>query len=280
MELGRGERAVLHGRDERLPVLGPGDQRRRQPATRVERERAGRVGVHEVESGAGPMPASSRDPEAARTVFQPMCGRIGAVSRSTVPGHWPHPSVRTPCSTPSANSTCMPTQMPSTGLDPASLRSITTSPRTARNPAMHAANAPTPGTTSPSALSAVSASAVTVVSAPGDPPPAGNNSKTQQPSLERQQNATTVVDPRAGTAVGSGGSPPRAGTGGGSGGSPPRTGQASQDALGAGDAGVAGVGGDGCAECAGDGLELCFDDVVRVAAGDVQVQADARRRRH
>ena len=35
-----------------------------------------------------------------------------------------------------------------------------------RSPAMHAANAPTPGTTSPSALSAASGSAVTTVSAP------------------------------------------------------------------------------------------------------------------
>ena len=36
------------------------------------------------------------------------------------------------------------------------------SPPTARSPAMHAANAPTPGTTSPSAASAAAVSAVTV----------------------------------------------------------------------------------------------------------------------
>jgi hypothetical protein len=40
------------------------------------------------------------------------------------------------------------------------------SPRTARSPDMHAAKAPTPGTTNPSAFSAASASAVTVTSAP------------------------------------------------------------------------------------------------------------------
>ncbi len=60
----------------------------------------------------------------------------------------------------------MPTQMPSTGRPPASRRSITWSPRTARSPAMQAANAPTPGTTSPSASIAALASAVTSVSAP------------------------------------------------------------------------------------------------------------------
>ncbi len=60
----------------------------------------------------------------------------------------------------------MPTQMPSTGREPASRRSMIWSPRTSRSPAMHAANAPTPGTTRPSALSAVSQSAVISVSAP------------------------------------------------------------------------------------------------------------------
>lgn len=40
------------------------------------------------------------------------------------------------------------------------------SPRTDRSPAMHAANAPTPGTTSPSAARAASQSAVTVTSPP------------------------------------------------------------------------------------------------------------------
>ena len=39
-------------------------------------------------------------------------------------------------------------------------------PSTAASPAMHAANAPTPGTTSPSAFRAASVSAVTTTSAP------------------------------------------------------------------------------------------------------------------
>ena len=43
---------------------------------------------------------------------------------------------------------------------------ITSSPPTAVNPDMQAANAPTPGTTSPSAASAAERSAVTVTSAP------------------------------------------------------------------------------------------------------------------
>ena len=44
-----------------------------------------------------------------------MCGSTGAVSRSTTPGQQPQPAVRSPCSSPASNSTCMPTQMPSTG---------------------------------------------------------------------------------------------------------------------------------------------------------------------
>ena len=60
----------------------------------------------------------------------------------------------------------MPTQIPSTGREPASRLPMITSPRIARSPAMQAANAPTPGTTSPSQFSAASASAVTVTSAP------------------------------------------------------------------------------------------------------------------
>ena len=43
---------------------------------------------------------------------------------------------------------------------------ITSSPPTASNPAMQAANAPTPGTTSPSAARAASRSAVTVTAVP------------------------------------------------------------------------------------------------------------------
>lgn len=46
----------------------------------------------------------------------------------------------------------MPTQMPSTGRPPDSLRPMIQSPRTPLSPAMQASNAPTPGTSSPSAF--------------------------------------------------------------------------------------------------------------------------------
>ena len=73
-------------------------------------------------------------PPATSTVFQPMCGTTGACSRSTTPGHSSQPSVSTPCSTPRSNSTCMPTQMPSTGRPPASRRPITSWPRDRAQP--------------------------------------------------------------------------------------------------------------------------------------------------
>ncbi len=60
----------------------------------------------------------------------------------------------------------MPTQMPSTGRPPASRWPMMRSPRTAFSPAMHAANAPTPGTTRPSAASATCGSAVTSTCTP------------------------------------------------------------------------------------------------------------------
>ena len=60
----------------------------------------------------------------------------------------------------------MPTQMPSTGRLRSSRWAISLSPPTARSPAMQAANAPTPGTASPSQSSAASASAVTSTCAP------------------------------------------------------------------------------------------------------------------
>ena len=60
----------------------------------------------------------------------------------------------------------MPTQIPSTGRAAASRWPMIASPPIARSPVMQAANAPTPGTTSPSQLSAGPAAAVTVTSAP------------------------------------------------------------------------------------------------------------------
>ena len=50
----------------------------------------------------------------------------------------------------------MPTQMPITGRPPASRRPTIQSPRASRSPFMQAANAPTPGTSSPSAFMALS----------------------------------------------------------------------------------------------------------------------------
>ncbi len=67
---------------------------------------------------------------------------------------------------PSANNTCMPTQMPSTGRDAMSRRSTMRSPATDSSPRMQASYAPTPGTTSPSAFSATDGSDVSVTSAP------------------------------------------------------------------------------------------------------------------
>ena len=121
---------------------------------------------------------------APSTVFQPMCGTIGACSRSTTPGHSSQPSVSTPCSTPRSNSTCMPTQIPSTGRPPASRRPITRSPRTRRSPAMHAANAPTPGTTSPSASCASWMSAVSVTSRAGALDRAHGGAEIPRPVVE------------------------------------------------------------------------------------------------
>jgi hypothetical protein len=60
----------------------------------------------------------------------------------------------------------MPTQMPSTGR-PAATRSAITGPAPSCSiPAMQAAYAPTPGTTSPSAVAANDKSLVTVTSTP------------------------------------------------------------------------------------------------------------------
>ena len=60
----------------------------------------------------------------------------------------------------------MPTHTPSTGRPAATRSAMILSPLIFRRPVMHASNAPTPGTTSPSAFSAASLSAVTSTSAP------------------------------------------------------------------------------------------------------------------
>ena len=60
----------------------------------------------------------------------------------------------------------MPTQTPSTGRPAATRSAMIRSPAILRRPVMHASNAPTPGTTSPSAAAAAPASAVTSTDAP------------------------------------------------------------------------------------------------------------------
>ncbi len=60
----------------------------------------------------------------------------------------------------------MPTHTPSTGRPAATRSAMILSPPISRSPVMHASNAPTPGTKSPSADAAAPASAVTSTSAP------------------------------------------------------------------------------------------------------------------
>lgn len=93
VELGGPERAVLDRRHERLPVRGPGDQRRVDPrAVRLQLPVPHPVGVDEVEAGVRvQVEANIRLPSGASTVFQPMCGTTGASSGSTVPGHSSQP---------------------------------------------------------------------------------------------------------------------------------------------------------------------------------------------
>ena len=151
------QRPVLHRGHERLAVLGPGDQRRAAGARiGVELPAAHAVGVHEVE----PLPLHARRIASTRP-GRPRCSSPCAAG--SAPG-----SARRSPATPRtlrcarrarrrrSNRTCMPTQMPSTGRPPASRRPMTLGPCTAVSPAMHAANAPTPGTTRPSASKATS----------------------------------------------------------------------------------------------------------------------------
>ena len=167
VELGGTQGAVLDGGDEPVSaVLGPGDQRGAgvavgDQAPTTARRRSGRS-----RSAPPRRRRTAPEPEGTSTVFHPMWGTTGACSRSTTPGHSSQPSVSTPCSTPRAKSTCMPTQIPSTGRPPARRRPMARGPSTARSPAMQAANAPTPGTTSPSAASAACRSAVSSTAAP------------------------------------------------------------------------------------------------------------------
>ena len=140
----------------------------------------------------------------------------------------------------------MPTQMPSTGRPPARRRPMISSPWTARRPAMHAANAPTPGTTRPSASIAACRSADRVDLGTG----------ALEGAHDRAEVARAVVEDGdrwrdAGVAW------------------------CSERALGRGHAGLARVERDRVAQRPGDGLELRLDDVVRVATREhPHVQGD------
>ena len=139
VELGRRQRPVLHRRHERLAVRRP--RSRGGPAGWSTRRRAAPSGARR--RSARSRTARARCPRTARirrprsTVFQPMCGSTGASQPLDVPGPLAEPSVRTPCSSPVSNSTCMPTQMPSTGRPPASRSPITVRPAD-RPQALHA----------------------------------------------------------------------------------------------------------------------------------------------
>ena len=115
--------------------------------------RARRRSARSRSGSSASRPAKSREPSAALDgVPAHVRARSAAFSGSTVPGHSSRPSVSTPCSMPRAKRICMPTQMPRTGRPPASRRSMIQSPRASRSPSMQAANAPTPGTSRPSAF--------------------------------------------------------------------------------------------------------------------------------
>ena len=239
VELGRRQRTVLDGGDEPVAaVLGPGHQRRPGAVVGLQRPVAHAVGVHEVE----PLALDAGEQRGARratsTVFQPMCGTTGACSRSTTPGHSSQPSVSTPCSTPRSNRICMPTQMPSTGRPPASRRPMTSWPRTRRSPAMHAAKAPTPGTTRPSASCAGCRSAVRVTVGAGALEGAHGRAEVARPVVEDDDAYCHRASP-----------------------------------LVRGHAGLARVDRDRVAERPGERLELRLDEVVRVAARTAPARA-------
>ncbi len=139
VELRGAQRAVLDGGDEAVARRGsprsPGARGcgRWSAGSSRGRRRSARSRTARCST-----PSNSAVSAGVSTVFQPMCGTTGACSRSTTPGHSSRPGVSTPCSTPRANSTCMPTQMPSTLRPPASRRPTTSWPRTARMPSTHA----------------------------------------------------------------------------------------------------------------------------------------------
>ena len=80
------------------------------------------VGVHEVEPLVLDARRTASCPRAPRRCSSPCGVRRAPAAARRRPGHSSSPGVSTPCSTPCSKSTCMPTQMPSTGRPPASRR--------------------------------------------------------------------------------------------------------------------------------------------------------------
>ena len=256
------QRPVLDRGDERLAVLGRGD-RRRSTASAVGRRSRG-VRVHEVEPGrrrAARRTAPSRP--AASTVFQPMCGSDRrAQPARPCPGSSPRPLVTTPCSSPRVEEHLHADA--DAEHRAARRRPGRRSPgrrRARRCPAMQAANAPTPGTTSPSAAGAAARSAVTVTSAPTRASARCGRAQVARPVVEHDDRGTPSASPdaRARTRHVTGRpAPARTET------PSAHAGGRSQDALGAGTPAPRVE--RRVAQRPGDRLELRLDDVVRVAA--------------
>ena len=99
------------------------------------------------------------------TVFQPICGKISLFIAETSPGQISRPLVA-PFSVPMLKRICIPTQIPKIGRLFLILLFKILGPSTARKPAMHDANAPTPGTTRPNASSQILGSLVTTTGRP------------------------------------------------------------------------------------------------------------------
>ena len=112
-----------------------------------------------------------------RTSFQPMCGTLilssFGSSRFTSPAIQSRPAV-SPNSSPRVARSCMPTQMPRKGAPRVLAASViaSTMPSRACSAPMQAAKAPTPGSTTRSALATTSASEVVTISCPPESPAA------------------------------------------------------------------------------------------------------------
>ena len=130
-------------------------------------QRRTRVGVHEVEALVLDARRTARAARAPRRCSTPCAAARARAAARPSPGHSPQP-----CGVDAVLDAVLEQHLHAdadaehraAAGEPAADRSR--GPCTARSPAMHAANAPTPGTTRPSRSSAASRSAVTVTSAP------------------------------------------------------------------------------------------------------------------